>query len=46
VRPHGHPHPAVITELQNRNFNHHRTDLHYHVTVETDGASVISTYTR
>ena len=46
VRPHGHPHPAVIKALQDRNFLHHRTDLHYHVTVETNGVDVTSIFTR
>lgn len=45
VRPHGHPHPAVIAELQNQQFSHLRTDQHYHVTVETDGAIVTTTFT-
>ncbi len=46
TRPHGHPHLDVITELQNRNFGHNRTDLHYHITIETDGATVWSKFTQ
>jgi competence protein ComEC len=39
IRPHGHPHPDVVQELQTRNFSAFRTDRHYHVTFSTDGAT-------
>lgn len=40
IRPHGHPHPDVISELNNRNVRHLRTDQHYHLTMTTDGTDV------
>ena len=43
---HGHPHPEVITELENRNFKQFRTDQHYHVTFETNGKSVQTKWSR
>jgi competence protein ComEC len=37
IRPHNHPAPEVISELNNRNIDPFRTDLHYHLTFSTDG---------
>lgn len=39
IRPHSHPHPRVVDELNARGFTFYRTDEHYHVTVRTDGDS-------
>ncbi len=41
IRPHGHPHPDVINELNDPAdpVEHYRTDLHYHVTFTTDGTN-------
>jgi competence protein ComEC len=38
--PHGHPHPDVVEALARNHVTHYRTDQHYHVTFETDGADV------
>ena len=40
VRPHGHPHPSVIAELEEHGVEHFRTDLQYHLTFATDGSTV------
>jgi competence protein ComEC len=37
IRPHNHPAPEVIQELDNRNISPFRTDQHYHLTFTTDG---------
>ena len=37
IRPHNHPAPQVTTILDNQNREYLRTDIHYHVTVRTDG---------
>jgi len=37
IRPHHHPASQVTNELDNRNINYLRTDIHYHVTIRTDG---------
>jgi beta-lactamase superfamily II metal-dependent hydrolase len=38
IRPHSHPAPQVVQELQNRNIKPFRTDQHYHLTFTTDGS--------
>ncbi len=38
IRAHDHPAPEVIQELANRNIEPFRTDMHYHLTLSTDGA--------
>jgi beta-lactamase superfamily II metal-dependent hydrolase len=43
VKPFNHPGPRVVNQLQKHGFTY-RTDLHYHVTVETDGQKVDVTY--
>jgi len=40
LRPHGHPHPDVVAELDGRGLQTFRTDLHYHLTFATDGTDV------
>jgi beta-lactamase superfamily II metal-dependent hydrolase len=40
IRPHGHPHADVVGVIDDRHFASYRTDLHYHVTVSTDGTDV------
>jgi competence protein ComEC len=40
TRPHGHPHPDVVKELDSAKIDTFRTDLHYHVKFETDGKNV------
>jgi competence protein ComEC len=42
--PHGHPHPDVVQALTSHNVTHYRTDEHYHLTFETDGADVTVRY--
>lgn len=37
IRPHNHPAPQVIQELENRNIEPFRTDRHYHLTFTTEG---------
>jgi competence protein ComEC len=37
VRPFSHPSSKVIQELNNKGYNHYRTDEHHHITVTTDG---------
>lgn len=37
IRPHGHPAPEVVQELDNRNRVPFRTDEHYHLFFRTDG---------
>lgn len=37
IRPHNHPAPQVVEELQARNMIAFRTDLHYHLTFSTEG---------
>ena len=44
VRPHGHPHPDVIDELETRGFQAFRTDQHYHLTFTTDGTDTTVHY--
>ncbi len=43
---HGHPHPRVISELNNRQFTFYRTDEHYHVTFSTDGRKLNTKWSR
>jgi competence protein ComEC len=38
IRPHNHPAPEVIMELNGRNIDPFRTDQHYHLTFSTDGS--------
>lgn len=38
IRPHDHPAPEVIAELNGRNIDPFRTDQHYHLTFSTDGS--------
>jgi competence protein ComEC len=38
IRPHNHPAPEVISELNSRNIDPFRTDQHYHLTFSTDGS--------
>lgn len=38
IRPHKHPAPEVVQELESRNIEPYRTDLHYHLTFSTDGS--------
>lgn len=38
IRPHNHPAPEVVAELDNRSFEAFRTDEHYHLTFSTEGA--------
>lgn len=45
VVPHGHPHPDIVSELQDRRFVSYRTDLNYHVTLKSDGEKVQVGYT-
>jgi beta-lactamase superfamily II metal-dependent hydrolase len=40
IRPHGHPRQDVIDEITDRDFEHFRTDQHYHLTFRTDGKEV------
>lgn len=40
IRPHGHPHPDVVTTLNASGLESFRTDLHYHLTFSTDGTGV------
>jgi competence protein ComEC len=42
VHPHAHPDSAVVTALSGKDV--YRTDLHYHVCVETDGTDVTVSY--
>lgn len=44
VRPHSHPHPDAIQEIENRRLKYYRTDIHHHITAETDGSQVWYTY--
>ena len=44
VRPHPHPDPQVIAELDARHSKYYRTDLQYHLTFETDGRRVSVRY--
>ena len=37
IRPHNHPAPEVIDELQDRDIEPYRTDMHYHLTFTTEG---------
>jgi beta-lactamase superfamily II metal-dependent hydrolase len=37
IRPHNHPAPEVVQELDNRGIEPFRTDRHYHVMFRTDG---------
>ena len=46
VRPHGHPHPDVVLELDQKNVEYYRTDRHYHTSFRTDGTSVEVRYSR
>lgn len=38
VRPHRHPHPAVVRLLDQSGQKYYRTDQHYHVRFHTDGS--------
>jgi beta-lactamase superfamily II metal-dependent hydrolase len=40
IRPHGHPHPDVVTALTGANLAAFRTDRHSHLTFSTDGTTV------
>jgi beta-lactamase superfamily II metal-dependent hydrolase len=40
IRPHNHPAPEVLQELDNRNIEPFRTDQHYHLTFTTEGTLV------
>jgi competence protein ComEC len=40
TRPHGHPHPDVVKELNDAGIGTFRTDLHYHIKFETDGTTI------
>lgn len=40
VRPFSHPDPEVVDAFSARHLTCYRTDLHYHVAVETDGTNV------
>jgi competence protein ComEC len=44
IRPHGHPHPDVVTELEDRQFEIYRTDIDSHLTFATDGTDVTVQY--
>jgi len=45
LKPHGHPHPDVIHELEARGVEHFRTDRQYHLVFRTDGAGVTREFT-
>jgi beta-lactamase superfamily II metal-dependent hydrolase len=44
IRPHGHPHPAVIEKIEEEAFTAFRTDQQSHLTFTTDGATVTVQY--
>lgn len=46
IRPHGHPHADVVSHLDNGNFSYLRTDLHFHIRVETEGSNVKLVFSR
>ncbi len=37
IRPHDHPAPEVVQQLNNQAVDYYRTDLHYHISFKTDG---------
>lgn len=46
LRPHGHPHPNVMAELDAKSVPVYRTDEHCHTTIRTDGTKVEIRYSR
>lgn len=45
ITPHGHPDREVIDILDQNNFTYFRTDVHYHIIVESDGNNIQVRYT-